>query len=516
MKVRKNIFSYLMAMLLPLMLTVSCDNPLDEPLQNQRLEGTVDYTDSDGMISMLHGAYGEFYNLGWEIYPAIAIRGDDVSKGALGDQEPFFGNYDRFNADDGMWFLNNSWGGMYGDIIDWNGAIESIELYKEAGADAATADQYIAEIHVMRGFTYLQLARIWGDIFIIESTEELTTLSEAPIDQFEDVMQHISDLMAEVADDLPAIHPADRSDIQYGITRYTALAVKAMADSELKNWQAVADATGAIISSNQFDLYPDFYQYFKIPGKNARESLLEFQYSDFGTSSGTTVRHLWQFFGPGSWTPVVSGSGGGWGFWEPTQKFITFMLDRGETVRLETSVRFTPDGIDSLTAVYGALPGFISNISQEGDIFNNHPRYIWQSGKFYIPSTQLTPGRTAWMENANFKVIRYPEVLLMHAEALVNGASSSAMSADEAVNEVRARANMAPLSGVTLDDVLDEKFAEFNGEWGIRFYDMVRHGRTNELTHEGKVYDPAEDRFAPYPLAQQDLLPQLKNVNNNE
>lgn len=97
----------------------------------------------------------------------------------------------------------------------------------------------------------------------------------------------------------------------------------------------------------------------------------------------------------------------------------------------------------------------------------------------------------------------------MHAEALVIGASSNSISAEEAVNIVRERAGMAPLGTVSLDDVLDEKYAEFAMEWGIRFADVVRHGRVDELNEGGKVYNPADDRFLPYPTAQVDLLPQL-------
>jgi hypothetical protein len=122
----------------------------------------------------------------------------------------------------------------------------------------------------------------------------------------------------------------------------------------------------------------------------------------------------------------------------------------------------------------------------------------------------LTPGRFTYGENNNFLCIRYAEILLMHAEALVSGASSSAMSADDAVNEVRARAGMLPISGVTLDDVLDEKYAELATEWGIRFFDLVRHNQTSELDYDGRTYEEGEDRFLPYPLTQQDILPQLQ------
>lgn len=415
---------------------------------------------------------------------------------------------------------NSSWLNLYGDIINSNGLIEGINRFKENGADAQLADQYIAEIRVMRAFAYLQAARLWGDLFIFESSDP-TTLVDMEIAEFEEVMQHISDQMDLAIPDLPDARPNQRTDIQNGITRYAALAIKAYANLELKNWQETVNATDEIISSGLFELYPDFYDAFNIPGKNSNESILELQYSDFGQSSGTNTRYLWNFFGPSSYSPAVEGIGGGWGFWEPNEKFIKFMLDRGEETRLIGSVNFTPDGIASLESdpQYSPLPDFVTNVSPDGDIFNNHPRYNFQSAKHYMPSNQYTPGRTTFGDNNNFRVIRYAEVLLMHAEALVSGASSSVMSAEEAVNMVRERAGMPALTSVDLDAVLDEKYAELAMEWGHRFYDLVRHDRIEELDHEingEQVTYQRNERYLPYPLLQLDLLPQLKDHNNNE
>lgn len=101
--------------------------------------------------------------------------------------------------------------------------------------------------------------------------------------------------MDEAVPNLPDMRPNQRTDLRGGVTKYTALAIKAMANLELKNYQAVADATGTIINSNKFTLYTDFNQLFKIPGKLADENLLEIQYSDFGTGSGNNVSHLWAF-----------------------------------------------------------------------------------------------------------------------------------------------------------------------------------------------------------------------------
>lgn len=515
MKPIRNIQQYVAMALFGLLLSTSCNSLLKDPLENQQIAEGTDYTQSENMILMLNGAYNELYAFGWEIYPVIGVRGDDIDVGGLDDQ-PLLADVDSFRYDRNFWAFNNSWVGLYSDIIYWQGAIEELLKYQEAGASQATAQQYIAEIKVMQGFEFLQLARMWGRIIIPPSSQP-SELFNVELSSFEEVMQHISNLMDEAIPLLPNVRPNQRTDIPGGVTRFTALAVKAMANLELKNFQAAADATGQIISSGLFSLEQDYYQLFKIPGKLSSENLLELQYSDYGTPTGTANNYLWDFFGPlgGNWVPARSGSGGGWGFWEPSQKYIKFMLDRGEQTRLRTTVIFTPAGIAEIQSdpAYANLPNWVSNTTPDGDVFNNAPRYKFLSGKHYLPTVQLTPGRTGYGTNKNFICIRYAEVLLMHAEALVSGATSSAMTADAAVNAVRSRAGLGALSGVTLDHVLDEKMAELCAEWGIRFYDMIRHDRTSELSYGGRTYNASTDRFYPYPLAQQGILPQLRDEN---
>jgi starch-binding outer membrane protein, SusD/RagB family len=503
---------YILSMMMVAMFTFSCNDLLDEPLENQIIAENTDYTETQNMILMLYGSYAELNSLQWESFPLISVRGDDVNP--AGDQFVLT-ETDAFRYDRNFWMYNSTWLNLYTDLLYWHGAMEEIQKYQDAGASATTAQQYIAEIKVMRAFELLQLARLWGSILIPRSSQP-SDLFNVELATFEEVMQHIATQMDEAIPLLPNLHPNQRSDVRGGVTRHTALAVKAMAHLELKEYQAVADATGQIISSGLFALEPDYYQLFKIPGKLNRENLLELQYSDFGTPTGTSTRYLWDFFGPASWTPARAGAGGGWGFWEPSQKYIKFMLDRGEQERLQTTVLFTPAGIAALRADpnYATLPSWISNTTPDGDVFNNHPRYLFLSGKFYLPSTQLTPGRFTYGENKNLPVIRYSEILLMHAEALVSGANSSALSADAAVNEVRVRSGLNPISGATLDVVLDEKFAEFGTEWGIRFYDLVRHDRTTELNYEGRTFQPTIHRYLPYPLEQQDILPQIKGASN--
>ena len=488
-----------------------CEDYLNKPLEDEAIVEQTDYTKTENMSSPLIGLYAELYSIGWEKLPLLSIRGDDVNKGAQGDQQ-VLGDVDKFIYDENFWMLRLTWQWFYQGVFLANSTIEEIEKYKKFADNKTKADQYIAEAKVIRAWYLFHLARAWGRIFIDESPDP-SGLFEAELKDKAVVMEYIDEQMEEAVPDLPDSHPNQREDIPGGVTRHTALAIQAQANLELENYQGVADATSQIISSGLFSLYPDFYQLFKLEGKLNNENLLELQYSDFGSGSGEQRRHLYAFYGPQNWTPAVQGASSGWGFWEPTMEYIKFMLDRGEKERLQTTVLFTPNGIDELENEYdGTLPDWISNETPSGDIIEDGPRANFFSGKYYLPSKQLTPGRTAYGSNKNYQLIRYAEVLLMHAEALVQGATSNSISADQAVNRVRERAGMDPLSNVTLDQVMDEKFAEMATEMGIRFYDMVRLERYDELDyHESEPAFTEDKIFFPYPLAQQDLLPQLRD-----
>jgi starch-binding outer membrane protein, SusD/RagB family len=489
----------------------ACHDVLNEPAENRSFTEATDYTISGNMILPLYGMYAKMQgtSMNWENYPLISVRGDDINAGGLGDQQDF-AETDKYNYNKDYWMYNSVWQNEYSVLFTAHSTMEQIALFKSNGGNAALADQYTAEVKVMRGWILLQLARVWGNIFLPESADP-SALLVADLTSKDDIMKHISSQMDEAVPYLPAVRPNERTDIKGGVTKFTALAVKALANLELKNYPAVADATGQIISSGKFSLEPDFYELFKIKGKLNSENILEMQYSDFGKGSGDNYSYLYAFFGPQGWTPKVAGAGDGWGFFEPSLKYIKFMLDRGETVRLETSVLFTNRGIAEIKKdpKYTTLPAFVKNTTRSGDIFNDYARAMFASGKHYLPSDQLTPGRTDYGTNKNFTCIRYAEILLMHAEALTSGGTSSAMTADQAVNLVRSRAKLSAITGVTNAQVLDEKFAELAMEWGTRYYDMVRLGNTSALSYDGRTFT-IEKRFLPYPQNQVDLLPGLQ------
>lgn len=507
MKNVKQILKTLSFMIVACMAFYTCSDKLEEN-DGQLSADDLDFTITSDMVKPLIGAYSQVYSRGWEDPLLLGVRGDDVNAGGLGDQQPF-ADTDKFMYDKDYWMYNSLFNNLSGDIVGVNNARETIQRYKDFAPESAyaKADQYMAETKVLSGWLHLELSRVWGGVIIVNSSNVSENIA-AGVSTKEEVMQYISDLMDEAIPFLSDSRPNERTDVPGGVTRYTALAIKAMANLELENYQEVANATGAIISSNKFMLYPDFYELFKKPGELSNENLFELQYSDYGQETGATNYHLYDPFGSENWTPAVAGARSGWGFYEPSMKYIKFMLDRNEVTRLKTSVLFTNRGIAEIETdpAYATLPSWISNTTPDGDVINDYARALFASGKHYLPSTQLTAGRTDYGAGKNMIVIRYAEVLLMYAEALTRGASGNAMTADQAVNTVRARVDMAPLSGVSSQQVMDEKFAEMAMEWGIRYYDMIRLDKYDELSYDGRTFT-ANKELLPYPQAQVDLLP---------
>lgn len=90
----------------------------------------------------------------------------------------------------------------------------------------------------------------------------------------------------------------------------------------------------------------------------------------------------------------------------------------------------------------------------------------------------------------NFRYIRYADVLLMYAEAVLNGgAQGGGLTAAAAFNLVRDRANMAQIPNPTMEDIKKERMLELALE-GHRFYDLLRWGDLAPTFRQREASDP--------------------------
>lgn len=107
----------------------------------------------------------------------------------------------------------------------------------------------------------------------------------------------------------------------------------------------------------------------------------------------------------------------------------------------------------------------------------------------------------------DFPIFRYADVLLMKAEAMIRQGKNG----DEYINMTRERAGIEPLTGATLDDILEERGREMFWE-GHRRQDLIRFGKFNQAWWEKPASTPDRNTF-PIPQWAIDTNPNLaKNI----
>ena len=484
----KNIIKGILCASVAASMLASCEKWINIPVENTPPVETLDYTDATGADKVLYGAYGEFTKrmCEWSYETVLGIRGDDLSKGSSPTDQADLTSFDAFDysAAGAYWALSGAWGGYYESIGYYNEAIEALGKYAEAGANASRMKDYIAQVTVLRAYTYLRVSRLWGDIPVYFRNSDRIGIKRM---KHERVMKTLIEDVQAVINDLAAVKP-NAGTMPGQVTKFTAHAVIAKLAGEILDYDTVLANTKPIIDAYGKDaLFADFHYLFTNNGNLCDENLLEAQFSSrAATSSGWNSMGAFQ--GPGATitakVPVngATNMNSGWSFFCPTDKIINLMQSRGETVRYETSILWADQD------------------TWYGDHIGSNVHTNRWSGKFYNPSGLCYTAD--WGDGNNTRLIRYADILLLDSEAKV----AKGQNGDQSINWVRERAGLAPLTNATADQIMEERFVELCFEHAERFYDLVRTGRG---TKELKGYSD-DKRFYPIPQTVLDATATLK------
>lgn len=496
-------------------LTTSCQDYLDRAPENQIPAESVDFTNTANSYQPVSGIYAKSaWNLtAWAQLGLWSVRGDDTYKGGADGDQQIYGDIHNFDYSGvaGFWASGNAWKQDFEIIMSANlamGSLENYQKFAQSEADKAMIEAYKGEVIFLRSYAYFILGRLYGGVPVFTDNNS----SEAYIKKsHQEVMQFIVNEMQTAAALLPAVHPKDMKH-KGAVSKYSALALQAKAAAEILDYETMFRATEEIINSGVFQLYPNYYELFNMSGELSCENLFELQYSYFGTDAGEAKLsdNYFAFQGPSVGSRFVSqkkfganqdqNMGGGWGFLPASEKFVAFMENRGESIRLDGSVIRTTGKKDT--------QGNDFNVTLSGDtLYAGLPSSpIYYSGKAYTPSKELI--RNEYGGDKNAIMIRYADILLLNAEARLNlGKGGEAVP----FNQVRLRANMPAKASISMDDIMEERFAELALENGERYYDLVRTGyASKELTNQGRGYNNSL-RFYPIPSEQVDLNPNLKD-----
>jgi hypothetical protein len=476
---------------------MSCSDFLDIPQEATVPSSGIDYTKPENIFLPISNAYAKLRTgktHSFSYIGAFEITSDNADKGSTPEDNPPMQQLDNFTYDAGNTLLSELWEGYFDVVSAANNALYQMPLFEKDlmnQDDKKYTRQCAAEAKVIRAYAYFNLTRLFGRVPVIDSlmtSEQLASVKQA------ETVELYRFIEKDLEEAIPLLPLSYTKDWAGRINQYTAMGIKAKVHLYQNEWDSVAVLTDRIMASGKYDLLSDFRKVFSVDEENSEESLFEIQSSTLGSSTGETTYLEYAFVqGPRGNTPSNMQ---GWGFCTPSNNLIEFFNRRNETVRAATTFLYrgtlTPEG-DSI------------KVACSNPVYN---------GKVYTPSSYNIWNYNGYGFEHNVRILRYPDILLMFAEAKVNGASTgntSGYTALSAINKVRERVKLTPLTQITLQDIWDERRAELALEED-RFFDLVRTGQA-AATLASKGYVIGKHEVFPIPSAQMQLNPNLKQNN---
>lgn len=353
--------------------------------------------------------------------------------------------------------LSNMWNAIYVGINRANNLIANVPSVDDP---AFNKESVLGQARFLRAYHYFNLINYFGGSPSGFGNNGLgvplrTTPTLTPGDADPTPRASEAEVIAQVLEDLDfAIANLPESFAGAAgkgrATRSAAIALKSRVQLYQNNYQDAADLAGQVIETERFELVDNYQDIYE--QRNTAESIWELQFDAVNSNSIA-------FF----WLPT---SLGGRNEVSPATNLAVAHEEGDE--RLETNV---------LTTTY--------------------------TGKY----TRISDGTDHVM------LIRYAEVLLNRAEALARiGGVENMLEATALLNEVRDRAELAPVAELTqealIDAILKERRIELANE-GHRWFDLRRTGRAAEVLG---ITDPNRLRW---PIPQREILNSEDLVEQN-
>ncbi|MCH7409782.1 RagB/SusD family nutrient uptake outer membrane protein [Belliella sp. DSM 111904] len=447
------------------------------------------WSSEEKALSVLNTAYSQLFNSNYFFFNealsdnAFNGRGDVAGSASLGA-----GTYDP-----SLGRLNEEWNLHYQGIKTCNILLENIDRVPQMNEN--NRDRFKAEARFIRAFLHFQLMTWFGDIPLLASDpslEEALTITRTPRDQVKSFI--ISELQSSLAF-LPT--NVSLSTNQRGrITQGAVIGLLARVHLYDGDWQEVVNYTNELIGSNDYGNYglvPSYEGLFLPENQNSQEDILSLQFVP-------QLRTWGQFF---DMAPLSAGAR--LNALAPTRSLVdSYVMTNGRPIddpqsgydennpyanrdpRLTYTVVYhlyqwrNPDG--STRTIYiapGSAPGDGPDVYAPGSSSTTTGYY---TRKYYDP-THLPQ----FASGLNLMLIRYADILLMHAEAQNELGQLSESTWDLTIRALRQRAGFT-----------DSNALIFNASLGqVAFREIIRNERRAELAMEGlRIFDIRRWRIA--------------------
>lgn len=514
----------------------SCDDFLD----HQTPQGTLDETqvkDPSRIDNLVISAYA-IYMSAEDINSSFSmwnfdVRSDDAYKGGNGTSDGDV--FHQLEISQGIlttnWNLSSMWERLYNCISRVNTALAQLE--KIDAAAYPLKDERVAEMKFLRAYGHFLLKRLYKNIPFVTNPDlnydDYNNLSNTQytndegwqliINDLEDAYKVLPVKQAEVGRPSKAAAAAFLTKVYlykaYHQDDATSNKVTSISADDLKKVVEYSDPS--IYQAGGFDLEADFHNNFRpeTQYENGVESIWAIQYS---MNDGTKLGNLnWSY---GLIVPNIPGvTDGGCDFYKPSQNLVNAF--RTQTDGLPYLDTFNDKDYDKATDY--ADPRLFLTVGIPGLPYEFNKKYMmdesdtWSRSHglygYYVTLKQnVDPDcgyliKGSWWGTAeNRIVLRYADVLLERAEALVQLNDGRINEAIALVNKLRTRAkhSLGVISNYETDYGVHFNISTYDGsynqaqalkivkmerrlEMGMeceRFFDLVRWGEAAEVLNK--------------------------------
>jgi hypothetical protein len=433
----------------------------------------------------------------------------------------------------GEWYNqgNSVWFGDYQIIQRANDVIANVG--NSSGITAGMKKMATGQALFARGYAYFDLVRRYGGVPIrLEPYAPDAQMGAKARSSIAEVYQQVVKDLRQAADELPASYSTPNGQ---GLPR-AASAWGLLAKAYLH--MAGDEATGTSLAANKAT-YVDSARLAALQVMGDASVKLEMNYMDVfdvskqntspeilfavqGATANLNGSQIPGFFGPRGDCTLVGGCGQGFvsireDFYNTFDKVNDRRVEPNKAIAHHWENTFSPLGKVTVLALDS-----IATLRSQGLVARDQ-QFRWESwtegcGAFGItydsltvtdPSSGTTTTRVVGTSRPiyslkyidpqhlgsdqapanNFIILRYADVLLIFAEA-ENEKNGPTTAAYDALNAVRARANLTPLSGLSQSTfrqaVWQERSHELYGEFQARF-DLIREGRWLTVMNQGST-----------------------------
>ncbi|QIL77695.1 RagB/SusD family nutrient uptake outer membrane protein [Hymenobacter sp. HDW8] len=349
-------------------------------------------------------------------------------------------------------YMSDTWASDFGAIFRANTMLDQLSANGSVVGEGLRI-RYEGEARFLRAFHYFDLVRMFGRVPVIDKALLPQEVAKIPRGSVAEVYDLIIKDLEFAKDNLPlnytgvnvgrvtsgaakgllALVYLTRSGPTYGIDG------PGLASNE--NDKALA-LLNEVIASNRYSLLPSYANVFSYTNENNAEVVFDVQY----------------IVGNGATHPGVM---------VPDNYFTSLGIpfgSRGVEIKPVStdflSILATNDDRRAASVQTGYL---VAGVAENRTVL-----------KKYVSAAGRGTGNTDWP--INFIVMRYADILLMKAEAILRGGGGTPAEALTIVNQIRTRSKLPALTGsVTMAQLMEERRREFIGE-GLRWHDLVRSG----------------------------------------